>query len=157
MGSGGASSGYAPGCMQMGENWSALRTPAQRSGGAGARQRSGPTGGAANGMPLNTRTPSASLPSTKPDAVRIGSAAANGENSADTARMSPANRPLFIDIERLHAAMSFPCFGGALGDAETATGTLTRSTLGLKCRYVCRLMHRVHGPLRTEPSESAPW
>ena len=37
----------------------AERTPDQGRGGCGARHRSAPTGGAANGMPLKPRTPSA--------------------------------------------------------------------------------------------------
>ena len=46
------------GCTHTGPNASALRTPSQCATGCGAFQRSGPTGGAPNGMPLNTRTPS---------------------------------------------------------------------------------------------------
>ncbi len=37
-------------------NWSALRTPSKLAKDCSRRQRSGPTPGAANGMPLNTRT-----------------------------------------------------------------------------------------------------
>ena len=37
-------------------NASALRTPSHLAAGCGARQRFSPSGGAANGMPLNTRT-----------------------------------------------------------------------------------------------------
>src|SRR5262245_3171411 len=37
-------------------NASALRTPSQRAGGCGARHRFSPSGGAANGMLLKTRT-----------------------------------------------------------------------------------------------------
>ena len=40
--------------MQLGENVSAARTPGHAAGGVGACQRSGPTGGAAKGMPLKT-------------------------------------------------------------------------------------------------------
>ena len=44
----------------------ASRTPSHASSRAGGRKRRGPTGGAANGMPRNTRTPSRSTPSTLP-------------------------------------------------------------------------------------------
>src|SRR5947207_11214279 len=45
------------------------RTPSQGATGCGGRNRSSPTGGAANGRPLNTRTPSSSTPATRPAAV----------------------------------------------------------------------------------------
>ena len=61
--------------MQRGPNASALRTPSHFTAGCGAFQRSGPTGGAANGMPLKTRTsvllPAA--PDTSPEPVFTGS------------------------------------------------------------------------------------
>src|SRR4051812_35648997 len=53
----------------------AVFTPSHFAGGCGAFQRSGPTGGAANGMPLNTRT-AASLPGapdTMPESSFTGS------------------------------------------------------------------------------------
>src|SRR5205823_4901454 len=53
----------------IGPNASAGRTPAQGSGGCGGRQRSSPTGGAANGMPRNWSTPPRSTPSTFPERV----------------------------------------------------------------------------------------
>lgn len=46
---------------QRGPKRSAERTPSQGMTGSGGRQRSGPTGGAAYGMPLNTTTPRGSL------------------------------------------------------------------------------------------------
>ena len=46
-------------------------TPAQAAGGCGGRQRNGPTGGAANGMPLNVSTPSWRTPCRRPKAVSI--------------------------------------------------------------------------------------
>src|SRR5438067_12575179 len=64
-----------PFCMQRGPNATAVFTPSHRIGGCGAFQRSGPTGGAANGMPLNTRT-AASLPAapdTMPESSFTGS------------------------------------------------------------------------------------
>src|SRR5206468_6083831 len=47
------------GCTQTSPNVSALRTPVHFATGCGARHRNAPTGGAANGTPLNTRTPGA--------------------------------------------------------------------------------------------------
>src|SRR5258707_1216789 len=44
--------------MHRGPNWSALRLPVQFWMGCGSRQRSSPTGGCPNGMPLKVRTPS---------------------------------------------------------------------------------------------------
>ena len=56
-------------CMQRGPNCVAWRTPVQFLTGCGGFQRRSPTGGAANGMPLNARTPLSSAPSTTPLAV----------------------------------------------------------------------------------------
>ena len=52
----------------------ASRTPSQETTGAGGRQRSSPTGGAANGMPLNATTPAtaASVPWTRPPVTATG-------------------------------------------------------------------------------------
>src|SRR6478672_7481782 len=44
----------------------ASRTPSQPASRTGGRNRRAPTGGAANGMPRNTRIPSRSIPSTFP-------------------------------------------------------------------------------------------
>jgi len=56
-------------------NLSVWRTPFHFAIGCGARQRSSPTGGAANGMPLNTRTPGAAadVPESRPASVLTGS------------------------------------------------------------------------------------
>src|SRR5581483_56105 len=62
-------------CIQMAPNSSALRMPSQCGAGWGGFQRKSPTGGAANGIPLNTRT-SASLPATpdiRPVSIFTGS------------------------------------------------------------------------------------
>ena len=62
-------------------------TGAHDSAGCGGFQRRSPTGGAANGMPRNTRTPSSISPRTFPEAVSTtvscarsdpGAAAPNG-------------------------------------------------------------------------------
>src|SRR5579884_1510064 len=44
-------------CIQRGPNSVASRTPVQFFTGAGGAQRRLPTGGSANGIPLNSRTP----------------------------------------------------------------------------------------------------
>ena len=54
---------------RLGPNSVALRTPCHRAAGCGAFQRSGPVGGAAKGMPLNTFMPDSQVPSTTPQAV----------------------------------------------------------------------------------------
>ena len=74
------------GCTQTGPNASALRTPSQCATGCGAFQRSGPTGGAPNGMPRNTRTPSGEFAAgaISPASVRTGSVVAAGSTTAVT-------------------------------------------------------------------------
>ncbi len=52
--------------MQASANASVFLTPVQGATGAGAFQRSSPTGGAAKGIPLKTESPSATTPSTSP-------------------------------------------------------------------------------------------
>src|SRR3954470_15707064 len=47
----------------------AWRTPSHGATGCGGRNRNSPTGGAANGTPLKTHTPSSSSPATRPAAV----------------------------------------------------------------------------------------
>src|SRR5438270_4894885 len=56
----------AGGWKQPGPKSVASRTPFQRARGTGGFQRSGPTGGCANGMPLNTRTLPSVVPRTAP-------------------------------------------------------------------------------------------
>src|SRR5450755_1206321 len=53
-------------CMQREPNSLASRTPFQCGAGRGAFQRSAPTGGAANGMPLKAATPLSTVPFTLP-------------------------------------------------------------------------------------------
>ena len=48
-------------CTQGLAKFSILRTPVHLSGGWASRQRRSPTGGLANGMPLNVRTPDFSV------------------------------------------------------------------------------------------------
>ena len=64
--------------MQTLPNLLASRTPSHFATGCGAAQRSAPTGGAANGMPLNARTPAddAMLPPSRPASSFTGSVTA---------------------------------------------------------------------------------
>src|ERR1700733_6619058 len=64
--------------MHTGLNASALCTPSQCDGGRGSCQRKSPIGGAANEIPLKTRTSSLEpeMPETRPASTRTGSAIA---------------------------------------------------------------------------------
>src|SRR5262245_54969868 len=53
-------------CMQLAPYSAAFFSPVHGFTGCGACQRSAPTGGAANGMPLNDATPFAATPATLP-------------------------------------------------------------------------------------------
>src|SRR5882757_1400612 len=55
--------------MHMGLKAPAGRTSDQGATAWGGRQRNGPTGGAANGMPLKTETPDSVTPWTRPSRV----------------------------------------------------------------------------------------
>src|SRR5271166_277874 len=75
--------------MHTGENSVAAFTPVHGAGGAGGFQRMSPTGGAAYGIPLYTRTPVIlpSAPETSPLSRRTGSAKiASVENAASVKR-----------------------------------------------------------------------
>src|SRR6476620_2318185 len=70
---GGFGAGAAPGggppnrpCIQSAGNSVAWRTPVHLAAGCGGRQRSSPTGGAANGTPLKETTPSTASPCSSP-------------------------------------------------------------------------------------------
>src|SRR2546423_2604729 len=64
--------------MHSALNASAFLTPFHAAAGCGAFQRRAPIGGAANGMPLNTRTPSAAVPAIAPlSSLTVSEAAAN--------------------------------------------------------------------------------
>ena len=74
------------GCTQTLPNASARRTPSHRGGACGGFQRSSPTGGAANGIPLNARTPDGRVtPETRPLSVPTGSGIAAGVLTAAAA------------------------------------------------------------------------
>ena len=68
------------GCTPTAPNASALRTPSQCATGCGAFQRSGPSGGAPKGTPLNTRMPSGEFAAgaINPSPVRTASVEAAG-------------------------------------------------------------------------------
>ena len=71
-------SSYTRACRQRAPNSVAFRTPSHAVAGCGGFQRRSPTGGAAYGMPLNTRTfePATVVPSTSPVFVFTGAAVA---------------------------------------------------------------------------------
>src|SRR6185503_13402005 len=96
-------------CMQAGANRSAALTPLHDTAGSGAFHRRGPTGGAANGIPLNTRTP-ASRPlvpaSWPPDVVTIVGAAARTARPAHVAARTRLQSVARIAIEWAHSARS---------------------------------------------------
>src|SRR5438105_1447539 len=72
--------------MHSALNASAFLTPFHAGGGCGAFQRSSPTGGAANGMPLKTRTPSTAVPAIAPlSSLTVSEAAANRQPHPTTA------------------------------------------------------------------------
>src|SRR4029453_6375998 len=74
------------GCTQTSLNCSAFFTPSHFAGGCGSFQRNSPTGGAAKGMPLNARTPDASVtPESRPVAIVTGSLMAAGVEIVDAA------------------------------------------------------------------------
>src|SRR5689334_711011 len=57
-------------CMQAGAYAVVFLTPLQATTACGFFQRSSPTGGAPNGIPLNDATPFAAVPSTCPPVTR---------------------------------------------------------------------------------------
>jgi hypothetical protein len=69
-------------CMQSWPYAVAWRTPRHDAGGCGARQRSGPLGGAAKGMPFQLATPSSTAPATLPDSMATTGAAAKAAIAA---------------------------------------------------------------------------
>ncbi len=75
-------------CGQCGANAVAARTPDQLAAGCGGCHRSGPTGGAAYGMPRNSSTAPSARPRTAPLAVTVTGppAAWFGRLPADRAR-----------------------------------------------------------------------
>src|SRR5262249_43763518 len=80
------------GCTQTLPNVSALRMPVHFATGCGARHLSSPVGGAANGTPLNTRTPGvdADTPAIRPASVLIGSGTAARKTLTDASTAGTA-------------------------------------------------------------------
>src|SRR4051812_11791243 len=99
--------------MQRGPNATVSFTPSHFAGGCGAFQRSGPTGGAAYGMPLNTRTAASvpAAPDTWPASVFTGSVIAAEAAVA-------ASRNAAVIIERFMK----PLAGGLLKAAYISPG-----------------------------------
>src|SRR6185295_19108485 len=87
--------------MQDAPNASAARTPFQATTDCGAFHRRSPTGGAANGMPLNTRTPFAVVPEIWPPSTATVSGAANVINGTAMAASRTARRLRCIATSRL--------------------------------------------------------
>jgi hypothetical protein len=99
---GGTSPGIdTPFCMQAGAKLVAVLTPFQWSTCRGARQRRSPTGGAANGTPLNTVTFPTRIPWTEPDSVSTtGFSAANVRpGCADTSVARPTTSSIHLLAE----------------------------------------------------------
>jgi hypothetical protein len=71
--------------MQFAPNSTAGRTPVHFTGGWGGRHLNSPTGGAANGMPLNDATPSAIKPCTSPLSTRTIAGVWEGGGSCESA------------------------------------------------------------------------
>src|SRR5205823_8828538 len=85
-----------PTCAQTSPGLVASLMPRQRAAGRGGGHLSGPTGGAAYGMPRNSLAPPACVPWTNPLSVRTTSgadrvpAAAAVDSAADATRMAMA-------------------------------------------------------------------
>src|SRR5690242_10072342 len=77
----------------------ASRSPSQGSGGSGGRNRRGPTGGAAYGMPRNTATPRSYRPRTAPYGVR----------TTGSARSVPAVGSAWSAVITHHPFTARPC------------------------------------------------
>src|ERR1700722_18738251 len=79
------------GCGQCGANAVAARIPVQGAAGCGGRQRSGPTGGAAYGMPRNASVRPAIVPRRVPPVV-VTISPVRGLLGAAGAALAPATR-----------------------------------------------------------------
>src|SRR4051812_36235670 len=105
------------GCTQTGPNASALRTPFDGATGCGGFQRRGPTGGAPNGMPRNTRTPPGEFAAgaIRPASVRTASPAAPGRTTiapnAKAVQMKVSVFPKPLSYSLRHSTEEDPCRG----------------------------------------------
>src|SRR5205823_7358441 len=82
------------GCRHTSPKVSALRTPLHFATGCGGFHRRSPTGGAANGIPLKTRTPRLVVPEINPDSSVTGSGidAETGNTAITRVTTSTLNR-----------------------------------------------------------------
>src|SRR5258706_6602730 len=96
-------------CMQLAPKVDACFTPVHGGSGCGAFQRSGPTGGAANGIPLNKTMPFATAPATRPPVTSASRTSAR----APAATRSAAAHPITIDIFFIQSPFSFRRIHGA--------------------------------------------
>ena len=95
-----------PPCMHRAPNCSAFRTPSQCAAGCGGFQRSSPTGGAAYGIPLKTRTSAVvapAAPETKPASVRMVSGIA-----ADIIALAATRAPVAMSSDKRFMNLSLP-------------------------------------------------
>src|SRR6516165_1303481 len=92
----------------------AFLTPVHRAAGRGARHRRAPTGGAAYGMPKNSRAPLARSPRTAPLSVRTTSGAGQAGARAAAVRAG---------VTGLAAAAPAPAPRPAASPRVTASGT----------------------------------
>src|SRR5687767_13228555 len=83
-------------CVHGSANESARLTPRQGGGFCGGLHRSDPTGGAANGIPLNEAMPSFVVPPTVPPVTRACVIAASTVENARVARGIAMSRPARI-------------------------------------------------------------
>ena len=84
------------GCGAFGPGAVASRTPAQATAGAGAANRSGPTGGAANGTPRNRATPCTDRPRTRPATVSTTTSETSDNSVSARPRRMPALGAVFV-------------------------------------------------------------
>ena len=97
--------GFSPGietpfCMHAGANEMAWRVPFQGTTGCGSRQRSSPTGGAANGTPIYIVRASFVTPSIAPDSTRAGFAHVLAAIRHSAPATLPLRQQFDIDILR---------------------------------------------------------
>src|SRR5215510_9521875 len=90
-------------CTHFGPNVSTFLTPAHATTGCGGFHRRSPTGGAANGMPLNTHAPSTSVPAICPPSTFTISAPANRRCEPATVRAAASETITTRGIETLRS------------------------------------------------------
>ena len=98
----------ASSCGHFGPKAAASRTPAQGSGGAGGRQRRSPTGGAANGIPLNANVSPDRTPRTSPLSVTARSPAARATRGLGVRPCAPDTPNATTPVTSSAPARTFP-------------------------------------------------